>query len=198
MTLNILRVDASARKSGSVSRDLTDKIVARYEGAGPVDVVTRDLTDALPFLDEGWIGANFTDDADRTAEQKEALGLSDTLVSELEAADVVLIGLPIYNFGVPAALKAWIDLVARRGVTFTYGENGPVGLLEGKRAIISVASGGTEVGSEIDFATGYIRHVLKFIGITDVIFVSADRLAIDPEATLKAADDAVANLAIAA
>ncbi len=198
MTLNILRVDASARTTGSVSRDLNDKIVARYQAAGSTEVVARDLTEALPFLDEAWIGANFTDDAERTPEQKDKLALSNALVAELQAADVVLIGLPIYNFGVPAALKAWIDLVARRGLTFNYSENGPVGLLEGKRAIITVASGGTEVGSEIDFATGYMRHVLKFIGITDVLFVNADRLAIDPEATLRAADDAVASLPIAA
>ena len=198
MTLNILRVDASARMNGSISRDLNDKIVARYEAAGPVDVVRRDLTESLPFIDEAWIGANFTDDDARTLEQKEKLALSNALVSELEAADVVLIGLPIYNFGVPAALKAWIDLVARRGLTFNYTPDGPVGLLEGKRAIISVASGGTEAGSDIDFATGYMRHVLKFIGITDVIFVSADRMAVDPEATLKAANDAVTNLPVAA
>ena len=198
MSVNILRIDASARTQGSISRDLNDKIVARYEAAGPVDVTTRDLTDALPFLDEAWIGANFTDDAERTPEQQEKLALSNTLVDELKAADVVLIGLPIYNFGVPAALKAWVDLVARRGVTFNYSPEGPIGLLQGKRAIITVASGGTEVGSEIDFATGYMRHVLKFIGITDVIFVSADRMAIDPDGTLAAANDAVAALPIAA
>ncbi len=105
MTLNILRVDASARLNGSISRDLNDKIVARYQSAGPVDVVTRDLTQSLPFLDEEWIGANFTDDAERTPEQHEKLAVSNALVSELQEADVILIGLPIYNFGVPAALK---------------------------------------------------------------------------------------------
>ena len=160
MTLNILRVDASARMNGSISRDLNDKIVARYEAAGSVDVVRRDLTESLPFIDEAWIGANFTDDDTRTPEQKEKLALSNALVSELEAADVVLIGLPIYNFGVPAALKAWIDLVARRGLTFNYTPDRPVGLLEGKRAIISVASGGTEAGSDIDFATGYMLSLI--------------------------------------
>ena len=117
---------------------------------------------------------------------------------EIKAADVVLIGLPIYNFGVPAALKAWIDLVARAGVTFRYTESGPVGLLAGKRAIVTVASGGTEAGSDIDFATPYIRHALKFIGITDVLFVKADRLAVNPEGTLKAAEKAVADLPVAA
>ncbi len=198
MPLNILRVDASARKEGSVSRDLNDKVIDRFASAGDVAVTHRDLTAPLPFLDGEWIGANFTPADERTEAQREKLALSDTLIEEIKAADVVLIGLPIYNFGVPAALKAWIDLVARAGVTFRYTESGPVGLLTGKRAIITVASGGTEAGSDIDFATPYIRHALKFIGITDVLLVNADRLAVDPEGTLKAAEKAVADLPLAA
>ena len=198
MPLNILRIESSARKDGSITRALNDKVLDRYAAAGEVEVTTRDLTEPLPFLDQEWIGANFTDDAERTPEQVEKLALSNALVAELQAADVVVIGLPVYNFGVPAALKAWIDLVARRGLTFNYTAEGPVGLLEGKRAIVSVASGGTEMGSDIDFATGYLRHVLKFIGITDVLFVAADRMAIDPENTIKAAEQAVQALPVAA
>ena len=198
MSLNILRIDASARKEGSVSRDLNDKVIDRFASADEVSVTRRDLTEPLPFLDGDWIGANFTPADDRTDTQREKLALSDELIDEIKAADVVLIGLPIYNFGVPAALKAWIDLVARAGVTFRYTESGPVGLLAGKRAIVTVASGGTEAGSDIDFATPYIRHALKFIGITDVLFVKADRLAVDPEGTLKAAEKAVADLPVAA
>ncbi len=198
MPLNILRIDASARQQGSVSRDLNDKVIDRFAAAGDVSVVRRDLTNPLPFLDGDWIAANFTPADDRTDAQREKLALSDTLISEIEKADTILIGLPIYNFGVPAALKAWIDLVARAGVTFRYTESGPVGLLTGKRAIVTVASGGTEAGSDIDFATPYIRHALKFIGITDVLFVKADRLAVDPEGTLKAAEKAVADLPVAA
>ena len=109
-----------------------------------------------------------------------------------------MIGLPIYNFGVPAALKAWVDLVARAGVTFRYTEAGPQGLLTAKRAIVAVASGGTEAGSEIDFATGYIRHVLGFIGITDVSFVTADRLMIDADGTMAKALEQVDALQTAA
>ncbi len=198
MPLNILRIDASARKEGSVSRDLNDKVIDRFASAGDVAVTHRDLTAPLPFLDGEWIGANFTPADERSEAQREKLALSDTLIEEIKTADVVLIGLPIYNFGVPAALKAWIDLVARAGVTFRYTESGPVGLLTGKRAIITVASGGTEAGSDIDFATPYIRQALKFIGITDVLFVNADRLAVDPEGTLKAAEKAVADLPLAA
>lgn len=198
MPKRILRIDASARTSGSVSRDLTDRIIDRFTASGAAQVTTRDLADPLPLITENWIGANFTAVADRTAEQSEALALSDALIDEIKAADVLVIGLPIYNFGVPAALKAWVDLVARAGVTFQYGETGPEGLLTGKRAIVAVASGGTEMGSDIDFATGYIRHVLGFIGISDVIFVAADRLMVDADTALSAARSAVETIDIAA
>ena len=193
MTRTVLRIDASARREGSVSRDLTTKIIDRL---GAADVTTRDLAlTPVPQIDETWVGANFTPAEDRTDAQRETLALSDDLIAEIQAADTIVIGLPIYNFGVPAALKAWIDHVARAGVTFKYSEYGPKGLLEGKRAIVAVASGGTEAGSEIDFATGYIRHVLGFIGITDVTLVTADRLMVDAEATLKSADAQVEALA---
>ncbi|SFD72943.1 FMN-dependent NADH-azoreductase [Roseivivax sediminis] len=192
MTTHVLRIDASVRRDGSVSRRLTDRIVARL---APETVTHRDLATPLPLLDEAWIGANFTPADQRDDSQRATLALSDTLVSELKAADTLVIGLPIYNFGVPAAFKAWIDMVARAGVTFRYTEDGPEGLLPGKRAVVAVASGGTQTGSEIDFATGYVRHMLGFIGITDVTFVSADRLALDAEATLAAAEAEVDRLA---
>jgi FMN-dependent NADH-azoreductase len=195
MTHSILRIDASARRDGSVSRDLSDRIIARFPEA---TVTTRDLARGLPLIDETWVGANFTPEADRSPKQRETLALSDELIAELKDADTLVIGLPIYNFGVPATLKAWVDLVARAGVTFRYSEAGPEGLMTGKRAIVAVASGGTEAGSEIDFATGYIRHVLGFIGITDVTFVTADRLALDVDATLNAAHSQIDALPVAA
>ena len=169
---NILRVDASARRSGSSSRALTDALIARL---GSTAVVSRDLSDALPFVTENWVHANFTDEAERTAEQKAELELSDRLVAELFAADILVIGSPVYNFGIPAALKAWIDMVARARKTFRYTERGPQGLLTGKKAYVLMASGGTEIGSEIDFASGYLRHVLGFIGIDDVTIIAADQ-----------------------
>lgn len=195
---NILRIDASARTQNSVSRDLLDHIVERFAAAGDATVTRRDLAQGIGLIDEAWVGANFTPAEDRTDEQKSRLAFSDELVAELQAADVLLIGLPIYNFGVPAAMKAWVDQVARAGVTFKYTEYGPKGLLEGKRAIVAVASGGTEMGSDIDFASGYIRHVLGFIGIEDVVFVAADRMMVDAEATLKSAHEAVETLNVAA
>ncbi len=196
MTMTVLRIDASARKTGSISRDLTDRILAK--AAAPT-IITRDLADTpVPQVDETWIGANFTPADDRTAAQKDTLALSDALVADVKAADTIVIGLPIYNFGVPSALKAWIDMIARAGVTFRYTETGPEGLLTGKRAIVAVASGGTKAGSEIDFATGYIRHVLGFIGITDVTFVTADQLMIDADATMKSANAQLEALDLAA
>lgn len=179
---NILRIDSSARTTGSVTRDLTDQIVNRFAEAGDVNVVTRDLADGLPLLTETWVTANFTPAAARDASQTDALAISDTLIGEIQEADVLVIGLPIYNFGAPAALKAWIDQVARAGVTFQYTPKGPVGLLEGKRAVIAVASGGVETGSAADYASTHLRQVLAFIGITDVSVVRADKLNIDPEA----------------
>lgn len=196
MTQTILRIDASARKTGSISRDLVDRIVAK---ASTARVITRDLADTpVPQINEDWIGANFTPADTRTDAQTETLALSDTLVAELMDADTIVIGLPIYNFGVPSALKAWIDMVARAGVTFRYSEAGPEGLLTGKRAILAVASGGTKSGSEMDFATGYIRHVLGFMGITDVTVVAADQLMIDADATMKAANEQLDALQLAA
>jgi FMN-dependent NADH-azoreductase len=192
MTKTVLHIDSSARRAGSVSRDLTAQIVERL---GAAEVIRRDLATPLPLLDETWINANFTPADQRSDEQTQLLAQSDALVEELKAADTLVIGAPIYNFSVPAGLKAWIDLVARVGLTFTYTDQGPVGLLEGKRAIIAVASGGTEAGSAIDFATGYLRHMLGFMGITEVEIVAADTLAIDEGAALAKAKAQIETLA---
>jgi len=176
--LKVLRVDSSARSKGSMSRWVADELIEQLgESEGTLEVRVRDLAVTAPsFVDAAWVGANFTPPEQRNEEQRAALAESHALVSELKAADVLVIGVPIYNFGIPAKLKAWIDMVARARLTFRYTENGPVGLLKGKRAYLAVASGGTAVGSEFDFATGYLRHVLGFLGIDDVRIVAADRL----------------------
>ncbi len=192
MTHTLLRIDASARRDGSVSRQLTDQIIEKLT---PDHVIARDLANPLPHVNEAWISANFTPVTDRNDEQHKALELSDTLIEEVQQADTIVIGAPIYNFGVPAGLKAWIDLVARAGVTFRYTEEGPVGLLTDKRTIVVVASGGTEAGSSFDFVTGYLKHVLGFIGLTDIEFVTADKLALDAEGTMRDAQEQVDQLA---
>jgi FMN-dependent NADH-azoreductase len=149
------------------------------------------------LLTENWVGANFTDDADRSDDQKAALAASDEMIAELEAADTIVIGVPIYNFSIPAALKAWIDLIARARKTFRYTEAGPEGLLKGKKAYLVVTSGGVPVGSDYDFATGYLRHVLGFVGITDVNIIAADQQMMNGEA-INQATTAIADLKQAA
>ena len=183
-TAKLLRIDASARTNGSSSRTLSDALIAKLE---PASVTVRDLTEALPFVTEEWVTANFTDETERTEEQRAVLSLSDDLIDEIVAADTLVIGVPIYNFGIPATLKAWIDLIARARKTFHYTAEGPQGLLTGKKAYVLVASGGTELGSDIDFASGYLRHVLGFVGISDVTIISADQQMMKGETALTAA-----------
>ena len=176
MARNILHIDASARQAGSVSRELSQHLVDALSDA-ETQVTKREIgLTPLPLISETWVGANFTPEENRSDSQKQALELSDTLTDELEAADTLVLGVPIYNFGVPAAFKAWVDLIARARKTFKYTESGPVGLLEGKKAYVVIASGGTQSGSEIDFATPYVRHVLGFVGIHDVTIIAADQL----------------------
>lgn len=186
---HILRIDTSARHAGSTTRQLTDQLVNRLieQGYG-ANVVQRDLSRTPPApLTETWVGANFTDDAERSADQRAELASSDELIAELEAADTIIIGVPLYNFAVPAALKAWIDQIARARRTFRYTDTGPEGLLKGKRVFLVVASGGVPVGSDYDFATGYLRHVLGFVGITDITIIAADQQMADGEALSRAA-----------
>lgn len=192
---HILRIDASMRRTGSTTRALTDQVIAHLDPNGTATITTRDLADGVSFIDADWIGANFTDPSERDAAQQGYLTSSDTLVAELKEADTIVIGMPVYNFGVPAALKAWVDQVARARETFRYTESGPVGLLTGKRAIVVAASGGTEIDSQIDFATPYLRHVLGFIGIHDVEIVAAGRQMADAASAKTTAAAQIAALA---
>lgn len=192
----ILRIDSSARKSGSTTRELTSELVSLLsDQLGGADIIARDVADGLPFVDEDWVNANFTAPEDRTDAHKEKLAFSDSLVAELQAADTIVIGLPIYNFGVPATLKAWVDMIARARLTFRYTADGPEGLLKGKKAYIAVASGGTSAGSEIDFATSYLRHALKFVGITDVTLIDASAAAQGAEEALNRARGQISAVA---
>jgi len=194
MARTILHLDSSARTDGSFSRQLTQKLVEQLSDS-ETRVISRDIgVSPLPIIDETWVGANFTPDDARSAAQIEALALSDTLIGELEAADTLVLGVPVYNFGVPAAFKAWIDLIARARKTFKYTESGPVGLLEGKKAYVVIASGGTPSGSDIDFATPYVRHVLGFLGIHDVTVVAADLLMSQGEEKIQAATQQISAL----
>ena len=193
---NILRVESSIKGDAAVSRRLTDRIVSRLVAANPgARIVTRDLASGMLPIDGNWIGAVFTAPDARDAAQQATAAYADTLLAEVKAADVLVIGLPVYNFGVPAHMKAWIDQLARKGETFHYTETGPVGLLTGKRAIVAYTSDGTKIGSDIDFASGYLRHMLAFFGITDVEFVAADAIALGAEDAIARGEAAVDALA---
>jgi FMN-dependent NADH-azoreductase len=174
---------------------LTAELIAALESRHDrIDVVHRDLADNVPFVDDAWIAANFTAEEARNAEQRDTLAYSDALISELRAADVIVMGVPVYNFSIPAVLKAWIDMIARARLTFRYTENGPVGLLQDKKAYIVVASGGVPVGSDYDFATPYLRHALAFVGITDIEFIAAEQLNSKHDESIDAARVQIADL----
>lgn len=168
---HVLHINASATLTGSATRSGTAAII---DGLNAKTITVRDLaTTPLPHITQDWAEARLIPAEARNDAQNAVLTLSDTLVAELQAADTIVIGLPLYNFGMPAALKAWIDLIARPQVTFRYTENGPVGLLEGKKVIVAYASGGVPLEAPMDFATPHLRFVLNFVGITDVTFVPA-------------------------
>jgi FMN-dependent NADH-azoreductase len=167
MSHTILRVDSGADHAGSVTRRLADVLIDNL--AGPGDrVIERCATDGLPVVTGSWVDAAFAD-GDRAA-----LKTSDQLVDELLAADELVLVAPVYNFGVPAALKAWVDQVMRAGRTFRFDGGAPVGLVPARRAWIVTASGSTRIGSELDFNTPYLRAVLGFMGVPDVRLVAAD------------------------
>lgn len=188
----ILRVEASIKGEASVSRKLTDRLIARLLDADPnASLVSRDLSAGIRPIDADWIGAVYTPAESRGPAQAEAAAYADALLAEVKAADVIVIGLPVYNFGVPAQMKNWFDQLARRGETFVYTESGPKGLLAGKKAIIAMASDGTPKGSPIDFASGYVKHMLGFFGITEIETVAADAIALAPDTALPNALDAV-------
>ncbi|MEM8552553.1 MAG: NAD(P)H-dependent oxidoreductase [Pseudomonadota bacterium] len=194
--MKILTIHSSGRHTGSTTRKLAAAFVAAVtQRSTGVQETVRDLTDGIPFVDEAWMAANFTAPEERDAAKNAALSFSDALVEELEAADVIVIGVPIYNFAVPALLKAWVDQVARAKRTFMYTPEGPRGLLKGKTAVLVVASGGTELDSAIDFATPYMRHALAFLGIDDVHVIAADRQMADAEAAAARANTALTRVA---
>ncbi|MCF6234646.1 MAG: NAD(P)H-dependent oxidoreductase [Rhodobacteraceae bacterium] len=192
MPSTLLHIDASARISGSTTRSLSAQII---DHLAPDQTIRRDLADPLAQITETWVNANFTPSDQRSPAQVQTLKQSTALVDEIQRADTIVIGLPIYNFAAPASFKLWIDLIARAGLTFHYTDTGPKGLLTGKRAIIAIASGGTTVGSDADFASGYVRHILGFIGITDVTFVVADAMMVDADSALTNAANTIKTLA---
>jgi FMN-dependent NADH-azoreductase len=194
---NILYLTASIRSEvDSISRGLGQSIVDGLAAKSGASVTTRDIAaGTLPFVSAERFAANLTPAGDRTPEQAELAAIADTLIAEMQAADTIVIASPVYNFGPPASLKAWADLVARAGTTFRYTATGPEGLLTGKKAYLAIASGGTPMGSDIDFMSRWLIFFLGFLGITDVEMVAADGImGADGEAKIAAAKEAAAQL----
>ncbi|MFM9974918.1 MAG: FMN-dependent NADH-azoreductase [Beijerinckiaceae bacterium] len=178
MTKSILAITSSGRidsVSTLLVKDILSHLTKKYVGSR---MHHNDLAkEPAAFVDDSWITANFTPDEAKTAEQKTLLAASDRYVDEVLGADIIVIGMPIYNFSIPAALKAWVDQIIRAKRTFAYKAGGGYDALvpAGKKVIIVATSGGVPVGSGYDLATPYLRHVLGFIGLTDVEVIAADQ-----------------------
>jgi FMN-dependent NADH-azoreductase len=180
--LNILRIDASASASTSNSKKLGDELIAKLEEVYiNTTVQQRDLNRDLYFIDESWVGANFTPDDQRSEDQKQQLIFSDRLIDEIKQADHIVLTTPMYNFGIPSSLKAWIDLICRAGVTFRYTADGPVGLVGNKQVDIIITTGGVPLQSPLDFVSGYLKQVFRFIGIDNVNIIAADQMNVDAD-----------------
>ena len=197
--MNILQVNASARREGANSTRVADAIVARLQAANPGARLTlRDLAATPhPLLDEAALGALFTPAEQRTAEQAARVALDDALIAEIQAHDTLVLGVPMYNFGVPVQLKSWIDAIARAGVTFRYTANGPEGLLKGKKVYVALARGGLYRDTANDSQVPYLKSVLGFLGLTDLHFIYAEGLAMGPESASQGFAQAEADLAAA-
>ena len=194
--MNILQINASARREGANSTRIADMVAQRLLQRDPQARLTvRDLAAAPhPMLDEAALGALFTPADQRSAEQAARVALDDALIAEVQAHDVLVLGVPMYNFGVPSQLKNWIDAIDRAGVTFRYTEQGPQGLLNGKTVYLALARGGRYRDSAADAQVPYLKTVLGFLGMNDLRFIYAEGFAMGPEAAAQALAQAQADL----
>ena len=195
--MKILQINASARSAGANSTRLADSISARLLAKHPgATLEIRDLaSQPHPVLDEAALGALFTPAEQRTAEQAARVALDDALIAQVQAVDAIVLGVPMYNFGVPVQLKTWIDAIARAGVTFRYTEQGPEGLLKGKKVYVALARGGLYRDTPADSQVPYLKSVLGFLGMTDVEFIYAEGLALGADSASQAFADAETQLA---
>ncbi|HMV01274.1 MAG TPA: NAD(P)H-dependent oxidoreductase [Rhodocyclaceae bacterium] len=179
----LLQINASLFANEGQSSQLANRFVAAWQSRNPEgQVLVRDLAaDPVPHLDGERFSAFLSKPGERSVAQQAVVDYSDALIEELKAADVVVLGLPLYNFGVPSTLKAYFDHIARAGVTFRYAAQGPEGLLRGKKAYVMATRGGHYAGTPLDTQTAFIRNFLAFIGIADVEFVYAEGLALGDE-----------------
>ena len=192
--MKIYQIDSSARKKGSTSRALAKKILNKIKKKGD-EVIYRDLDDEMLFVTGLTEAGMKIDEKDQTEHHKKMFELSDKLVSELKESDIIIISAPIYNYGPPATLKAWSDLVARIGETFRFKPDGRrEGLLKNKRAYLVITSGGTKLNSKEDFLTPWLKFILNFFGIDKVDILSADQMALDYKKSINNAEAQIENL----
>ncbi|WP_118184958.1 FMN-dependent NADH-azoreductase [Paraburkholderia phosphatilytica] len=196
---SILLINSAARSQGAQSTLLANELVSKLQQSNPgATLVTRDLqSEPLPHLDDAILGAFFTPADQRSAEQQAIAARSEALIAELQAADIVVIGAPMYNFGVSSQLKTYFDFIARAGITFRYTANGPEGLVKGKKVYIVAARGGKYSGTPADSHTSYLTTFLGFLGMTDVTFVYAEGLNMGAEvasASISAAREQIAAI----
>ena len=183
--MKIYQIDSSARKEGSTSRALAKKLLNKIKKPNDEMVFVSGLTESGMNIDE----------KDQNENHKKMFELSNQLVKELKESDIIIISAPIYNYGPPATLKAWSDLVARIGETFKFKENGRrEGLLRNKRAYLVITSGGTKLNSKEDFLTPWLKFILNFFGIEKVDIISADQMALDYEKSIRDAETQISNI----
>lgn len=174
---NILFIKSSLNGEQGHSNILAQELIAELNSRSNNAVIERDLAkDSLTHLTQQEMGAWATSVEERSDEQRELAKVSDTLIEEINASDTLVIGMPMYNFGVPSSFKAWADRVARAGVTFRYTENGPVGLLENKKVVVVAARGGIHAGTERDSQTQFLTDFFSFLGLDDISFIYAEGL----------------------
>jgi FMN-dependent NADH-azoreductase len=195
----LLQLNASIFSTAGQSSLLADQFVAAWHAANPdAAIIIRDLArDPVPHLDAGRFQSFLAKPEQRNAEQQAVVDYSDGLIDEIKRADGIVLGLPMYNFGVPSTLKAYFDHIARSGVTFRYTEKGPVGLLTGKKVYVFAARGGLYAGTPLDTQTSYVRNFLGFLGINDVEFIYAEGLAVsDPskQAAIRSAQSEIGRI----
>ncbi|MFA7606582.1 MAG: NAD(P)H-dependent oxidoreductase [Rhodocyclaceae bacterium] len=194
--MKILQINSSIRGEESHSSRLAARVVERLKQRHPqAEFVLRDLAATPhPVLDQAALGALFTPAEQRNPEQVARVALDDALIAEVQAADVLVLGVPMYNFAIPVQLKNWFDAIARSGVTFRYTAQGPEGLLKGKKVYVALARGGRYRGTEADSQLPYLRTILGFLGLTDVHFMHAEGLNMGEEAVRQGLAEAEADL----
>lgn len=197
--MNILQINSSARVQGSHSSQLAAQVSTRLREQYPEATFSvRDLAATpQPALDEAALQALFTPLDQRSAEQAARVAIDDALIAEVQTADVVVIGAPMYNFGISSQLKNWIDAISRAQVTFRYTANGPEGMLTGKKVIVVLTRGGLYRNTPNDTQMPYLKNFLGFLGMSDVEFIYAEGLAMGPDAEQRALSDAGLQIASA-